>query len=320
MDLLTAKDLHQAEFREKFRGYDPEEVDAFLEQVAKGVDVLHQRLREAMERAERAEHRSRDITESDDTLRRTLVLAQRTADAAINEAKERAAKLVTDAEDYAARTKGEAEARARRSDEEAALRSRRSVEEAEAHGSRLIQEAHNEARKGSDELRTKLREEIAGLETARTRLNEDVVRLEAHVGSQRERVKASVEALTLVIDNPNALREAAVPEVQPIALPSPVENPALPQATLPPPTTAPSAEGAPDVDAGPPTQEHVIDLTSAGTEAMSTGETDAVASEAPVTGETAATPPAPIDEEMVNSFFEQGSFTDERWKGTWRQD
>jgi DivIVA domain-containing protein len=100
---LTPQTLHAVEFREARRGgYNTRDVDDFLERVAAGVGLLQDRLRDAMARAEGAEGRLGDMqrqledvqrrpmappapaaSETDDTLRRTLVLAQRTADATI---------------------------------------------------------------------------------------------------------------------------------------------------------------------------------------------------------------------------------------------
>ena len=41
---LTSKAIEEAEFRTAFRGYDVEQVDDFLEQVAAGVEALTKRL------------------------------------------------------------------------------------------------------------------------------------------------------------------------------------------------------------------------------------------------------------------------------------
>ncbi|MDQ1442104.1 MAG: cell division initiation protein, partial [Acidimicrobiaceae bacterium] len=52
---VSPKTLREVEFREKMRGYHPEDVDQFLERVAAGIEVLQDRLRQAIERAQRAE-------------------------------------------------------------------------------------------------------------------------------------------------------------------------------------------------------------------------------------------------------------------------
>src|SRR4051812_10918873 len=90
------------EFQVKLRGYDPAQVDDFLDRVAGGIELLQQQLRQALERATKAEQQASDSSDTDHALRKTLVLAQKTADAAIKEAEEQAARIVGDAEQQAA--------------------------------------------------------------------------------------------------------------------------------------------------------------------------------------------------------------------------
>jgi DivIVA domain-containing protein len=96
---VSPKALREVEFREKMRGYHPEDVDQFLEQVAAGIEVLQDRLRQAVERAQRAEAAAAEAGGTDDTLRKTLVLAQRTADLAVQEAREQASRILASAEE-----------------------------------------------------------------------------------------------------------------------------------------------------------------------------------------------------------------------------
>src|SRR5258708_3970526 len=98
---VSAKTIREVEFREKLRGYNPDDVDNFLERVAAGVELLQDRLRQAMERAARAEQRADESVGGDEALRRTLVLAQRTADLAISEARDQATALIEEAKSQA---------------------------------------------------------------------------------------------------------------------------------------------------------------------------------------------------------------------------
>jgi cell division initiation protein len=115
---VTPKTLREVEFREKMRGYHPEDVDHFLEQVAAGIEVLQDRLRQAVERAQRAETAAAEAGGADDTLRKTLILAQRTADLAVQEAREQAARILASAEQQAQAILAEAEEKGRRTLEE----------------------------------------------------------------------------------------------------------------------------------------------------------------------------------------------------------
>jgi cell division initiation protein len=122
---VTPQLLREVEFREQRKGYDPKEVDDFLERVAVAFGQLRSQLDEALGRAERAERRVLESPADEDELRRTLVLATRTAEAAREEARqsaeatlraaeERAAVTIRDAEAHAAAVVGEAEGRVER--------------------------------------------------------------------------------------------------------------------------------------------------------------------------------------------------------------
>src|SRR5437762_10637539 len=109
---LNPQQLCEVEFSEQWRGYSRDHVDDFIERVAAAVSTLQDRLRKMTERAVRAEQRALEGSEADGAARRTLVLAQRTADATMVEAKETAARLVAQAQEEARAIILAAEARA----------------------------------------------------------------------------------------------------------------------------------------------------------------------------------------------------------------
>jgi DivIVA domain-containing protein len=175
---LTPQALHDVEFREARRGgYNTRDVDDFLERVAIGVGQLQDRLREAYHRAEAAEARLVDMqrqmddmqrrapegpSDADETLRRTLVLAQRTADATIKEAKDEADRLLTDARDEAARVRSSAESDARRD----------------------------------------AKVEIEQLASSREDLLQDIESLERHLDEQRSSLRTGIDKLRQMLDEP----------------------------------------------------------------------------------------------------------------------
>ncbi len=214
---VASKTLREVEFRQQLRGYHQDDVDEFLERVAAGIEVLQDRLREATERAERAEQAlseggSRDGQVDNETVRRTLVLAQRTADMAVKEAREEAAKLVT-----------EAEARARNLVTEAEARARNLVSEAEERARTLVTNAERQAKSRIEEGERQLREDVARLTATRAELSGQVSALEAHIQEERERVQESLnralawfgENVGVPVDRPaqvsRAMEEAANP-------------------------------------------------------------------------------------------------------------
>ena len=93
---LTPRLLTDVNFKEQWRGYSQNEVDEFLARIAAAVGELQQRLHEMTERASTAERKLVERSDADE-IRRTLVLAERTATAAVDEAKAEAERIVSDA-------------------------------------------------------------------------------------------------------------------------------------------------------------------------------------------------------------------------------
>ncbi|MCU0272615.1 MAG: DivIVA domain-containing protein [Acidimicrobiales bacterium] len=235
---VTPQLLREVEFREKFRGYDPDQVDELLERAGQQIAQLQGRLREALERAEQAEARAATggggYSETEETLRRTLVLAQKTADAVVAEANEVAAKTRSEADGHARRVTADADAYALRIraevDEErttalaeARVEARRMVAEATAQSDAIRAEAAAEARRVIESTRLPLREEIRELEQVRDQLQDDIAMLSGHVEQQRERLAASIAALQLTVADPEALRVAPAPAASAVQLPEPHE-------------------------------------------------------------------------------------------------
>lgn len=261
---VTPQLLHDVEFREAKRGgYNTQDVDEFLERLAVGLERQDAQLREARQRIEiaearvaeaerravQAEQRASDNVTSDETLTRTLVLAQRTADAAIREAEEQAARTLSSAQEQAARLLGEAE--------DIAARARA--------------EAEDEARQAHEEARTQVLQEMRELEALRDQLRDDAEVLERHLDEQRERARRAVDELQRMLDDPESLRSVGVPSVSdvrvPITDPAPyVEAPRDEPAAWAPDESAwrdddvepvaPAAHVEPDDvgESGPPTQ------------------------------------------------------------------
>lgn len=110
---LTPEDIERQTFKERFKGYDMDEVDRFLDRVVEEVRALHEE-RDALRRRleQRGPAQPEDDTES--LLKRTLVTAQRTADELVAEARAEAERLRAEANAESTRererTRTEAEA------------------------------------------------------------------------------------------------------------------------------------------------------------------------------------------------------------------
>jgi cell division initiation protein len=106
---ISPLEITQREFARKFRGLDPEEVQTFLEQLAEEMTRLVQETTEQAAQIQRLEAQVRVNQEREDSLRNTLVTAQkitedeikgnakREADLIIKESELRAEKLLEQA-------------------------------------------------------------------------------------------------------------------------------------------------------------------------------------------------------------------------------
>ena len=110
---VTPHDLRNAELREAFRGYRPEEVEELLERAAVTLERMHERNRQLQEKIAGLESEGSTAKEMEGVLRQTLLLAQRTADETVTAAHEKARQLVEEAEDRSLRLTTEAEDQAR---------------------------------------------------------------------------------------------------------------------------------------------------------------------------------------------------------------
>ncbi len=95
---LSPLEITQREFDRKFRGYDPEEVQTFLEQIA---DEMTRLLQEAADRSgqiQRLEAQVRAYQEREESLRNTLVTAQKMTEDMKGNAKREADLILKEAE------------------------------------------------------------------------------------------------------------------------------------------------------------------------------------------------------------------------------
>jgi cell division initiation protein len=178
-------DLRTVEFRQAVRGYKTDDVDAYLERVAVEAEALKEQSSQSNDRAKQAADRIAQLEQtvqelqkqsrpeshqaeiSDDTLQRTLILAQRFVD----------------------QTQAEAEAGAKAK-----------VAEAEARASKIMREAEEHARTLTDETERQLQQEIARLEAIRSQLTDNVETVARHMESERGRLRSALGEMLCWVD------------------------------------------------------------------------------------------------------------------------
>ena len=96
---ITPHDIRQQQFTVKiFKGYDVQEVDAFLEDVGEDYESLLKETALLKEQLAAQEERSRGVSEREKSLQDTLVTTQRLAEEMKNAAKREADLIVREAE------------------------------------------------------------------------------------------------------------------------------------------------------------------------------------------------------------------------------
>lgn len=129
--MLTPLDIHNKEFRRAFRGYAEAEVDEFLDQVVRDMEVLLKEKNALEERIAELESRLSNYQALEETLKQTLILAEATADEVRANARREAEIILKEAQTKAKEIMDEAEARAQLSIREAQARVKRTQEEFE---------------------------------------------------------------------------------------------------------------------------------------------------------------------------------------------
>jgi cell division initiation protein len=231
---VTPHDLRNAELREAFRGYRPDEVEELLERAAITLERMHERNRQLQEKIAGLEAEGSTAKEMESVLRQTLLLAQRTSDETVTAAHEKSRQLIEEAEDRAMTLTSEAEEQAR-----------------------IVGEAQ----------RQKYEAIVSELSARRDLLSLDIDSLERVQADYRGRLRAVLEKELEELDRRAVLPAPAKPELHEIdlsAVPVPPDLPEEPE-VLPstPVPTATSAWGPPpepgeSEEAGPPTEALVV--------------------------------------------------------------
>lgn len=111
---LTPLDIHNKEFSRRIRGYDEDEVNEFLDQIIKDYEALIRENKELQEKLAANEEKVSHFSTIEETLSKTLILAQETGDEVKNNSKKEAHLIVKEAEKNADRIINDALAKSRK--------------------------------------------------------------------------------------------------------------------------------------------------------------------------------------------------------------
>ncbi|AKG35679.1 DivIVA domain-containing protein [Paenibacillus durus] len=111
---LTPLDIHNKEFTRRLRGYDEDEVNEFLDQVIKDYESVIRENKELSNQLMTLQERLDHFTNIEETLSKTIIVAQETADEVKNNAKKESQLIIKEAEKNADRIINEALSKSRK--------------------------------------------------------------------------------------------------------------------------------------------------------------------------------------------------------------
>ncbi len=111
---LTPLDIHNKEFSKAFRGYDEDEVNEFLDQIIKDYELIIREKKELEEQLKEMQEKLRHFNNIEDTLNKSIIVAQETAEELKNSAQKEAKLIIREAEKNADRIINEALSKARK--------------------------------------------------------------------------------------------------------------------------------------------------------------------------------------------------------------
>lgn len=111
---LSPLDIHNKEFGRGFRGYNEDEVNEFLDQIIKDYELLIKEKKELEERLKQTDERVGHFTNIEETLHKSIVVAQEAAEEVRRNSQKEAKLIVREAEKNADRIVNESLTKARR--------------------------------------------------------------------------------------------------------------------------------------------------------------------------------------------------------------
>ena len=101
VELLTSLDVVNQSFKKSMRGYDPAEVDEFLDNVAETLQTYAQMTKDLERELHAKEESLREYEKMKDVLHEALLMAQKSADEKVRSAQEQASKIIAEAKEKA---------------------------------------------------------------------------------------------------------------------------------------------------------------------------------------------------------------------------
>jgi cell division initiation protein len=197
---ITPLEIRQKTFERALRGYDKDEVNAFLHNLSQEWERMQDVVKELKSKFEHAEREVVKLREVENTLYRTLKTAEDTGANVIDQAKQSAALQIRESQ----------------------VKSDAMISEAKMKARNIIEEAEQTTRSFVEEMEEKLKtlaEQYKTLELHRDNLLADLKRFDAETNERVERAKNSSREF-----NPDTFLNTARREAKKVTFPKEVEK------------------------------------------------------------------------------------------------
>jgi len=105
---ITPEDIQSQQFHVRFRGFDVDEVDTFLERVAESFQALHDENNELRDRLGGMEQRMEDFKAEEKTFQHAIISAQKIADEIAEQSRQKADALLVEVQEEARQIRNDA--------------------------------------------------------------------------------------------------------------------------------------------------------------------------------------------------------------------
>ncbi len=243
---ISPQTIRSTGFKTVKKGYDPDEVESFRTQVAAAVETAQNQATAMEARARAAVAKLQEVSQQaagspreasaanshsgdTDMISRTLLLAQRTADATVMEARAEADGITAQARDEASRV----------------------LDSARSMAAKTVEDSRLDARRAVEDERVRAENEVQSLLARRDFLLGDVDHLEQYLQVQRERLRdAAVQLQELVDRVPGGMGDMRRPLLSASAEPLPSAPAAGAAAAIAPAAVETAAPVAQALEAG----------------------------------------------------------------------
>jgi cell division initiation protein len=115
--MLTPLDIHNKEFTKSMRGYKPEEVDSFLDEIIKDFETLFRENHEMKEQTQKNQEEAAAVKEKERSIQEAVLMVQKLVDEEKRQAEKECEMLLWEAKKQGERIQDEAQARVAKTEE-----------------------------------------------------------------------------------------------------------------------------------------------------------------------------------------------------------